>query len=346
MGAPSVTVLIPAYNAAATLDEALRSAQAQTLRDIEIVVVDDGSTDATPDLIARAARADPRIVPLRQANAGVAAARNGGIAAARASFVAPLDADDLWHPEKLRLQLQAMTQGGTDMGLVSCWTQRVDADGGVLPGQAIRAPHMGWVLPKLAVSNFVGHASAPLMRTALVRAAGGYDPALRAAGAQGLEDLKLYLALAMRARFGLVPQLLCAYRRTPGSMSRQIAQMRKSQDLVLDWFAQARPDLARRTRRRARTLLDFWLFIESHRNVPQAERFALLRDTVRRDPLLLAEPWFWMTAARALVKRAVRAAGGRARPVRRRHYLDAGRAPHRSEPAFQPALLRSASSSL
>src|SRR5579863_7666011 len=91
-----VTVVIPAYNAAHTIDETLRSARYQTHRNLEILVVDDGSKDATPEVVARHAVIDARIRLIVQENAGVAAARNRGIAEAKSDLIAPLDADDLW----------------------------------------------------------------------------------------------------------------------------------------------------------------------------------------------------------------------------------------------------------
>ena len=101
---PAVSVIIPAYNAAATLERALASVAKQTLSGIEILVVDDGSTDATPEILARMAAADRRLRILTQANGGVARARNAAIGAATGEWVATIDADDIWHPRKLELQ--------------------------------------------------------------------------------------------------------------------------------------------------------------------------------------------------------------------------------------------------
>ena len=103
---PTLSVIIPLYQAEATIDRAIDSVLAQTLRPLEIIVVDDGSTDAGPDRVR--ARADPRIVLIAQANAGCGAARNAGLAAARGDFVAFLDADDEWLPRFLERAVHAL----------------------------------------------------------------------------------------------------------------------------------------------------------------------------------------------------------------------------------------------
>jgi teichuronic acid biosynthesis glycosyltransferase TuaG len=105
----AVSVVMPAYNAEATLESSIRSVQAQTREDWELIVVDDGSADRTVELAQAAAAADPRIRVIRQRNRGVAAARNVGIDAARGRYLAFLDADDTWLPGKLSRQLAFMS---------------------------------------------------------------------------------------------------------------------------------------------------------------------------------------------------------------------------------------------
>ena len=107
---PLVGVVVPAYNAAATLDETLRSVRAQTHRALEIIVVDDGSLDDTAAIARRHAAEDERVRVLCQANAGVAAARNAGWQSSRADLIAFIDADDLWAPTKIERQLQALAR--------------------------------------------------------------------------------------------------------------------------------------------------------------------------------------------------------------------------------------------
>jgi glycosyltransferase involved in cell wall biosynthesis len=102
MTSPLITCIVPTYNGEAFLGEALESILAQTYQRLEVIVADDGSTDGTLDVVARYG---PRVRVVVQGNAGPAAARNLGLRAASASFVAFLDQDDLWHPEKLMRQM-------------------------------------------------------------------------------------------------------------------------------------------------------------------------------------------------------------------------------------------------
>lgn len=114
---PGVSVILPTYNRAHTLATAIESVLAQTYENLELIVVDDGSTDGTPDLIGTID--DPRLIYLHyQPNRGAAHARNVGLGAARGEFVAFQDSDDLWHPDKLARQVEALRSSGPDIGVV------------------------------------------------------------------------------------------------------------------------------------------------------------------------------------------------------------------------------------
>ena len=117
-GKLSVSIVIPAYNASRWIERTLRSVQGQTVKNIEVIVVDDGSTDETPAIVRRLMEQDPRIYLIQQSNGGVAKARNIGIVSARSEFVAPLDADDLWHPQRLELHLDAFADAPDEVALV------------------------------------------------------------------------------------------------------------------------------------------------------------------------------------------------------------------------------------
>jgi glycosyltransferase involved in cell wall biosynthesis len=132
-----VSVIVPTYDRAPQLIRALDSVLAQTHHDLELIVVDDGSTDDTPDLVAQRYQADPRVLYLRQDHAGVARARNTGIARAGGEAVAFLDSDDAWRPWKLAFQL-ACLESAPAAGMI--WTEMnaVDPTGNLIPGSSLR----------------------------------------------------------------------------------------------------------------------------------------------------------------------------------------------------------------
>ena len=240
--APLVSVIIPAFNAAETIAETLISVRTQTYQKLEIIVVDDGSRDDTATIADAHAALDSRIKVLRQLNAGVAAARNAGIATAGGQLIAPVDADDLWAPTNIARQVAAFTEAGEGATMVFSWHARIDENGRITaysrnlvrPGEESKA---------MCRRNLVGHGSGALMCKAAVLDAGGYDPSLRSRGAQGAEDYKLYLELAVRGRCVLIPEVLVGYRVTQGNMSSDVTQMCRSAFLVLDEFSQRYPRL-------------------------------------------------------------------------------------------------------
>ncbi len=221
-----ISVVVPAYNAVPTLDETMRSVLRQTHAELEVIVVDDGSKDATRQMADAFAAQDARVRVISKPNGGVAAARNTGIDAARGDYVALLDADDLWHPDKLRRQLELFHKGPSTLGLVYNWYRRIDTSGRVVDPSA--APIVeGWVLYRHLDWNFVSNGSTPLIR----RSALGdirFDPALNAAGNQGCEDYLLQLQIALKHQFACVPAYLTGYRRTEGAMTADAGRMIRS----------------------------------------------------------------------------------------------------------------------
>lgn len=232
-GSPLVSVVVPAFNAAKTIPETLRSISRQTYAALEIVVVDDGSTDETADVARRYGETDPRVRVVAKPNGGVASARNAGIHCTKGAFVAFIDADDLWHPTKIAKQLRVLLAGGPDMALVYAPFRLIDADGRVLA-----SPHKygvsGWVIHRHFYSNLVGNGSALLVRRSVLEEFGGFDSWLLQQGAEGCEDLLLQLRIAARYRFGEVSEYLVGYRRLPDAMSSNTEQMIRSGILAVN----------------------------------------------------------------------------------------------------------------
>ncbi len=248
---PLVSVIIAAFNAADFIEDTCRSVMRQTHERLEVIVVDDGSTDRTAAIVEALAAADPRFRLIRQQNLGVAAARNRAIASAAGEFVAPLDADDVWDPTKLERQVARLQAAGPGAGMAYCWWAWIDVHGTLLD----RSPFWrveGDVLARLTEVNFTGSASVPLFRRAVLDVVGGYDDRLRARGAQGCEDWDLALRVAGRYQVVGVPAMLVGYRRRGDSMSAGCDTMWKSQVEVLDALAAREPALAPEVLRRSK----------------------------------------------------------------------------------------------
>lgn len=254
---PLVSVLIPAYNARQTIAESLRSAQQQTYADIEIIVVDDGSTDDTANIVSQIGAQDRRITLIRQPNAGVAVARNTALASSKGSLIAPLDSDDLWHPHKIERQVANLHHACDDIGLDYCWFVDIDMDSVVTRCYASRVE--GDVYHPLILGNFIGNSSVPLIRRALLEQIGGWDPAMRAAHAQGCEDWMLYLQIAERARFVVSPAFLVGYRQLPQAMSRNVQQMTRSYEMTMRYARDRRPDISKELFAESRREFDLYM---------------------------------------------------------------------------------------
>ena len=251
---PLVSIIVPVYNGEAFLEATLDSALGQSYPNIEVIVVDDGSRDRSAAIVeARAAR-DPRLRLIRQANSGVAAARNRGIEVSGGEFVAPLDADDLWDPSKIERQVARMLERGEDTGLVYTWWLWIDSDGVVLdysPQWRIE----GASADALLQVNYIGCASIPLFRRSHLTAVGGYDETLR----EGCEDWDLSLRMAERARVAVVPAVLVAYRRRRDSMSTGIPAMWRSHGSVIARVRRRRPDVGAALIRRSQDQFRLYL---------------------------------------------------------------------------------------
>ena len=283
-----VSVILPAYNAATTIDETLKSALAQTHQRLEILVVDDGSTDATAEIVAAFAKRDPRIALLHQPNAGVAAARNLAIEHARGSYIAPLDADDLWHPVKIARQVAAMRQGGPRVGVVYCWRRLIDVTGRIIPEYRLPYPHEGNVLAAVLLGNIPGNGSVPLIRRERLLDIGGFDTALHSQGAQGCEDLHLYVRLAERCDFALVPLFLVGYRTSPENMSSDPRRISRSEAIVLEQARQRHPELPARLFRLAQARAEFRAAQRHLRGGIPIPGLLFLLKAIGRDPVVLA----------------------------------------------------------
>ena len=255
--APLVSVIVPAWNAEDTLGETLASVASQTYPNIEIVIVDDGSTDGTAAVAEQFCATEPGARLIRQPNRGVAAARNAAIAVAGGEFIAPIDADDVWHPEKLERQVARMLGGGDDVGLVYNWSRIIDEQGRVVaPSWGVGVE--GGVLAEHLKLNFIGNGSTSLIRSSVLREF-QYSSALRNEGNEGCEDFLLQLQIASKWRFACVPAFLTGYRLRAGAMSGDFRRMLRSHiqmyRTLSNWLpAEYRPEIRRQLGRQLAAL--------------------------------------------------------------------------------------------
>ncbi len=258
MRRPLVSVVVPAYNSAWSIGDTIRSIRAQSCRDFELIVINDGSTDNLIDLLAPLIAEDPRLRMVIRDNDGLASARNLGLAESRAEFIAFIDADDVWHPKFLE-ELTAALHGNPEAPFAYAFSHRFDANNRIIP-----APKWTY-LPShdfsgLLVLNSVGSGSAALFRKAAVLQAGGYDESLRARTKQGAEDWKLCLRLAKAHPPVLVAKYLVGYRLVAQSMSQSdpVRQLR-AVHAVMDDIRAEYPQTPARHFANARTLMNGWL---------------------------------------------------------------------------------------
>jgi glycosyltransferase involved in cell wall biosynthesis len=225
---PLVSVLIPAYNAEPFIERTLRSVLNQTHTNLEILIIDDGSTDKTRAITEAVVAGDHRVRIISVANGGVAKARNIGIEESTAPFVAFLDADDLWHPTKVQMQLAALTARGSERAAAAYALHRViDADDRVVKkGNSFACS--GYALARLLYAKFIGNGSSLLVSREAAVAVGGFESSWAARGIGGCEDLDFELKIAARYPIVAVPHFLVGYRVTPGNMSSDKTRMARA----------------------------------------------------------------------------------------------------------------------
>lgn len=236
-GNGTVAVVIPCYNHARFLDDALKSVLAQTRPANEIVVVDDGSTDDPASVVAKY----PEVLLIRQDNAGLAAARNTGLLACSSEKIAFLDADDALEPDALALNLELFSQH-PDAGFVYGAYFYTDGELRRTSGPQFRAVNSDASLDMLVGNPVAMHATVLYDRQRLLDA-GAFDPSVKVA-----EDYDAYIRLARRHPVACHPHEIAAYRIHTSNMSADRIAMLRGVIKVLDRYKPADSDLAARAR--------------------------------------------------------------------------------------------------
>jgi glycosyltransferase involved in cell wall biosynthesis len=210
---PAVTVVMSVFNGAATIEECLRSTLSQSLRDLTAVVIDDGSTDETGEILQRIAANDSRIHVVRQPNRGITAALILGCAMARSPYIARQDADDLSAGTRLAKQVELLERD-PHLGFASCFTQYIGpADE---PLELVTRPLDPTEATTGLLYRYLGppaHGSV-MFRRSLYEQVGGYRPEFYYG-----QDADLWLRMAQRMQVGYVDEVLYFFRRHAGSIS-------------------------------------------------------------------------------------------------------------------------------
>ena len=222
---PTVEIILPAYNAAPYLSQALDSVIAQTFADWRILLVDDGSKDETAAIAhAYRQRLGSRLRYIHQENSGLPAARNTAIRHAEGKFLALLDADDVWLPHRLEASLRSF-EGRPEIGLSYGLIEGIDPSGKVVARFTDRKKHPeGWIASQIYMRTMDLPCPTVTFRRVCIEQIGLFDESLRAT-----EDRDLWVRIAQRFQVACVPQVLAQYRTSPQAMTTDPQRMLTAQ---------------------------------------------------------------------------------------------------------------------
>ena len=268
---------MPVYNGGPYLREAVSSALSQTFPDFELILMDDGSTDGAVDALR--CLGDNRLRLLSQPNQGPAAACNAALAVAQGEYVAFLDQDDLWGPQKLERHLQCF-RANPNVDLTFTWFGYIGERGQDL-GFRPRRWNGKVSFEQLLVDNVIGATSPVAIRRVAVSQAGGFDSSLSMS-----YDLDLYLrVLQLRPDNALaIPEVLTQYRRHPDQMSRDWRALRRDWEALLAKYRLLAPDAVRRTERSANTIMYHYFASVAYERREFDAGLKLLAEGLQRDP--------------------------------------------------------------
>jgi len=230
-----VSVIIPAYNAQQFIAEALDSVFSQTYKNFEVIVINDGSTDGTQKLLERYKnKFGEQLIIINQSNQGQVIAKNNGLKVAKGEFIAFLDSDDKWAPEKLQLQLDLMSKS-SNIGL--CYTEAIliNEKGAKIGYRQVNDLYKGKCFERLIMRNNIT-ASSVMIRKECIDKVGFYDEKLKTC-----ENWDLWLRISRFYELSFIKKPLAYYRIHKGHMSNQINRMRKGRIYVIKKHAKYLP---------------------------------------------------------------------------------------------------------
>lgn len=235
MKKPVISVITPAYNVEFYITETIKSVLAQTFTDFEYLIIDDGSTDNTRAIANSFADRDSRIRVISQINRGCAGARNTGVENARGDYISFIDGDDLWHHDKLKIQLEQIQSLPERVGAVFCWSELIDENGRSMGKKQM--PAIGnYDFDRLLPANCPqGNGSCLLIRKQCFEEAGLFDETI-----SGPDDFEMWLRIASKSQypdFYAFSDVLVKYRQREGRVSTQVEKMNDRLEIVLERYS-------------------------------------------------------------------------------------------------------------
>lgn len=285
---PLISVIIPVYNAESTIRETVESVLKQSFSDFELIVINDGSTDSTVEILSQIH--DPRMKVYSYPNAGPNHSRNRGLSQASGEYVSFIDGDDLWTEDKLEAQLRAL-QKNPQAAVAYSWTNSIDESGEFLR----RGSYISWsgdVYEKLLLNDFIESGSNPLIRRQAIVEVGGFDESLPAA-----QDWDMWLRLAARYHFAVVPSIQILYRVVNNSWSSNVARMERASLRVIERAYAEAPASMQHLKPISLANRYKYLTFKALDGMPARERgfigLQFLWEAVKKDPILLQRKIIW-----------------------------------------------------
>ena len=299
----TISVIIPTYNAQRTILATVKSVQQQTFKDIEIIVINDGSSDGTLAILETVN--DPRLKVYSYPNGGLPAARNRGIALAKGEYLSFIDADDLWTPDKLEKQLAALQKNPRASVAYSWNAVMLELEDNLSQMNFFsgkKVAFTGDVYTKLLVHNFIGNGSNLLIKKEAIDSVGNFDPSFKSC-----EDWDYYLRLAAKYHFAVVPEHQILYRKTPGTLSSKGLVMEREGLRVIDKVYQTVPKKLQPLKNRS--IANFYrycgkIYVDysvQNKDIHQGE--VRLLKAIALDPSILLTSDTYILLAKILLKR-------------------------------------------
>ncbi|PZD71771.1 Hyaluronan synthase [Acaryochloris thomasi RCC1774] len=234
-----VSIIIPAFNVASYLQSALESVERQSYQNFEAIVVNDGSTDNTAEIASSFCECDSRFHLLSKPNGGLSSARNYGIRHSQGEYIALLDGDDVYEPDKLLNHVFHLDRL-LNVGVVYSASRAIREDGQSTPMYLSGKPVKQNDLAALLCKNFVGHGSNSIFRRCIFEEIGEFDERLKSC-----EDLDFWLRVASAGRwqFYRESKILCQYRVRPSGLSFNVTEMQRCNERVLEMARNRMPSL-------------------------------------------------------------------------------------------------------